>query len=630
MSRPSQRCGPTLTTMAEKGKKDDDFVWIVGLVGVIALLVSIPAIIALAVWVAASRWLARRELYALLGVGLLAWCLFAGDFIRGYGILLRDLFTSSPFSLDSIPFGMLAASVAVLLGIYGLLLSTTIGAKVPKSLQGQAPVVRQTKPTTVVPSAADKTRMPTAQATGSGLISKSAHAIEGGQQVGKRKFPIGFGVNGTVVTLGEDEVRTHGVILGATGSGKSETIKSLAGALLDLGWSGMILDLKEDTAPGGLRDWCETYAQVHSLPYQELALSDTDPDFWFNPLAGIGPDEIRDMILSLNKFDDQHWQAINKELLGQMVNLATYAHTAAPDMFPAPTMYELGKLLSGGSLPNVTKKMRAVVVSSVPGVTEDDFRALAQPSPDHAKSAGGFGSKLTGVYDTQAGRTVLRAGEGGKRRAIDVTATGLVYVGLDSLGKADLTKVVSSSILQRMSVYAAVRVSGSVTGSDARAPRFLIVDEANWVDRTIVQNLLSRARSAGIAMFLCTQGPEDWIDKDGDDWGRLSQNTNVAIIMRQGAPKSAELCADYLGTHVVTKKRSSQQYTQTVFGQQRKVRDENFGTRLSEMEQELEEHIVPPETVRQLEIGEAVIKVGTSNRIEWCKVSMRDPAARVH
>ena len=78
-------------------------------------------------------------------------------------------------------------------------------------------------------------------------------------------------------------------------------------------------------------------------------------------------------------------------------------------------------------------------------------------------------------------------------------------------------------------------------------------DEAwleDWciTDRGLVVNLLARGRSAGIHLSLCTQGPNDWIDRHGDDWSRLTQNTNVAIIMAQGTPGAAELCADFIGT----------------------------------------------------------------------------------
>ncbi|MGH9153260.1 MAG: hypothetical protein ACRD03_12875 [Acidimicrobiales bacterium] len=52
--------------------------------------------------------------------------------------------------------------------------------------------------------------------------------------------------------------------------------------------------------------------------------------------------------------------------------------------------------------------------------------------------------------------------------------------------------MISSAVLQRMSVYAAQRSTAKVGEQ-----RFLIIDESNFVARQIVMNLLSRARSAG-------------------------------------------------------------------------------------------------------------------------------------
>jgi type IV secretory pathway TraG/TraD family ATPase VirD4 len=193
---------------------------------------------------------------------------------------------------------------------------------------------------------------------------------------------------------------------------------------------------------------------------------------------------------------------------------------------------------------------------------------------------------------------------------MDVTTGGLIYIGLDSQGKPDLTRLVSSSVLQRISVEAAQRTTGQ--NGTAIRPKFLIVDEANWVDRTIVQNLLSRARSAGISMVLCTQGPMDWIDRDGNDFAKLAQNTNIAMIMKQGEPEAAELCADYIGTV------DYQKFTQ-------RIDEGSFQGGGSLMERT--EHIVTPNELRGLGTGEMIIRVSTpSVRTEWLRVEMRDPS----
>lgn len=388
----------------------------------------------------------------------------------------------------------------------------------------------------------------------------------------------------------------------------TETIKAIAGGLLDLGWDGLILDLKEDTTTDGLLDWCEIYAAHHALPFQELCLSDPAPTRWFNPLAGLGPDEARDAILSLQEFDAPYYKAINQKQLGQLTNLLYWAHEADPTQFEYPNPLQMGRILSKSSLPSAVKKYAAVVTTQIPGVEQDDFHVLLKPSKAEADAAPGLGARITSMYDTQAGRTVLRPAEG--RSELDVTQSGLTYVGLDSQGKPDLTKMISSAMLQRLSAYAAQRTTGR-TGHDKAKPRFLIVDEANWVDRIIIQNLLSRARGAGITMILATQGPRDWIDARGDDFAKLGQNTNVAIIMSQGEPTSAEICADYIG---------KEEYYQVT----NKIEDGVIyaaGSVRSDLT-----HRVTPDQLRSLEIGEAVLRVGKpTEKVTWLSIRVRDP-----
>ena len=107
---------------------------------------------------------------------------------------------------------------------------------------------------------------------------------------------------------------------------------------------------------------------------------------------------------------------------------------------------------------------------------------------------------------------------------IDVRLGGLTYVGLNSLGQPDMAKILSA--LQRLSVYAAQRIQGRAPKD---RPRLIVVDEANFIARDIAMNMLSRVRSALFNMILGTQGPTDWIDADGDDWSRLTQNINWSI-----------------------------------------------------------------------------------------------------
>jgi hypothetical protein len=630
--------------MAEgkKSKGDEDsgvaILWLVGIVAF--LLVIIPVTLGYLIFWAARGHLGRRENWFLVAFTTAALAWQAAYVFPTYGTWLISLGTGNA-TWGTIPFLPLVVMALWVAGVLGLLQGSRVGKRFGRIL----------RPGTVVKGGAVKGRRPggdegeflpdlqerrkaAAKAAvvvppgGALTVQASAHSVTAPQEPGKRQFPMGVGLNGSPVYLSEAEIRTHGLILGATGSGKSETIKALAGNLLDLGWSGMILDLKEDTAPGGLRDWCNQYAQFHSTPYQELRLSSPDNDTWFNPLKGMGPDEMRDMVLELNEFEAAYYEALNKELLGQVVNLLNWAHQAKPHEFPFPTMYDIAKICGAPALPNATKKMRAVVQAAIPGVEEEMFRVLANPTKAQQESASGFASRVGNIYDSQAGRMVLRPGltpGGVPRRELDVTAPGLTYIGLDSQGKPDLTRIISSTVLQRLSVYASQRTTGQAEKS---APMFLIVDEANWVNRTITQNLLSRARGAGVSMWLCTQGPKDWIDKDGDDWGKLTNNINVAIIMRQGEPESATLCAEYLGHTTRTKVTERVSQATSLVGGPRRTRGSDGRLIEDFTVSEEEVYRVSPDQLRELTIGEAIIRVGApEQRFDYARISMRDPKA---
>jgi hypothetical protein len=463
----------------------------------------------------------------------------------------------------------------------------------------------------LVPTESEKAKVRLVQPPGGVIQGSPRQSVSVSQEVGKRSFPLGLDRKREPVLLTEQEIGMHGMILGSTGSGKTETIKVLAANLLDLGWPGMVLDLKEDTSTGGLRDFLSTYAQHHAMQFQELALSDPNPKYWFNPLEGMGPDEARDTVLSLSDFDDAYWKSINLKLLGQIVTLLYDAHAADSQQYPYPTILEIGRILSAPDLNAATRKMRGVVAARTGSVDDERYSALIHPTQDESKSASGFGAKLTQMYNTQVGRTVLRPDPTNAKPSLDVTLSGITYVGLDTQSKRDLSTVVSSAVLQRMSVFSGQRTRGEVGKG---AARFIIIDEANAINRDIVKTILQKARAAGVVIVLCTQGPEDWIDEKGDDWSTMNQNINFAVIMAQGSPRAAELCAEFIGEK--NKLQVSQQVDLMEYGSKSTLR-------------EAVDFLVPPHQLRGLSIGEAILRVNKpKEKVTWMTVKKRDASAR--
>jgi len=578
------------------------------------LFLTLPsAIVATGVWFAIGRTFKRVENAVLCFGGLLL--LFVVGFgasvvdqVRWVGGMLGfgDRDWMPPF-VGSVALGVFYV------GFYGLVVSTILWGKVTTRTSSVFRVFRSPfDQDSLVPSEAEKSKVRLVQPPG-GIIANPVSIPQTGTEPGKRSFALGLNRRKEPVYLSEQEIGMHGMILGSTGSGKTETIKVLAANLADMGWPGMVLDLKEDTATDGLRDFLESYAMNHTTPFQQLAISDQSPEFWFNPLEGMGPDEARDTILSLTDYDDEYWKNINKKLLGQIVTLVFDAHHADPQQFPYPTILEIGRILSAGDISAATRKMRGVIASATGRVDDERYSALIQPTPDEAKSASGFGAKLTQMYNTQVGRTVLRPDPANPRPSLDVTAKGLTYIGLDTQSKKDLSLIVSSAVLQRMSVYSGQRTRGELGAK--KTPRFIIIDEANVINRDIVKTILQKARGAGLVVVLCTQGPEDWIDARGDDWSAMSNNINFAVIMAQGSSVSAEKCAEFIGEK--SKLQVSQQVDMMEYGQRSTLR-------------ETVDYLVAPHELRALSIGEAILRVNKpTEKVTWLTVKRRDPTARL-
>ena len=493
---------------------------------------------------------------------------------------------------------------------WALLNSATVSTKIPYSFPNLPWKKTPELPSTgILPTETERELSISVVATGKSLtIDPQSNAATIQHEVGKREFPLGADKYGQPVMISESEIRYHGLLFGSTGSGKTETIKNLMGSLLDLGWDGCILDLKEDTGPGGLSDWCRDYADYHALPYQELALSSSDMRVWFNPLFGMGPDEARDTIVGSQQFDDGYYRSLNEKQLGQLIRLTYAANSIDPTRYPAPSVYDLGKILSSPNLAAATKDMVATLIANNPTVRKEEFDSLIRPDEAMAKAAGGLGARLTALYETEVARRALRPGEG--KIELDISQPGLTYIGLSSSAMPAISRLVSAAVIRRMSVFAADRITGKIS---SKKPRFLIIDEANFVNRTLLLELLSRARSAWIPVIVCTQGPTDWNATTPGEAGLASlvQNTNVNIILSQGELSNAEMCADIIGRSEMMRYSTTMRDGELLDGS---------GSARSSIE-----HLVSPDDLRRLKIGEAVIRIGKpSERVTWVKIPQRD------
>jgi hypothetical protein len=593
------------------GGSRDGWVY-VALFSLIVGLLTIPAVLLAGLLhikvMVRMRRLERWALMLLAGSWLLSaplsrgrqymdWLLAVGG--RGESHILKDFPILTTLSL-----------AVLYTGVWTLVTASRISTRIPFNAP-TLPWRREPEVSTgVLPNEMEREYTGTLAATGKALIPDPTGTASGGSsKIGERNIPFGVDKYGQTVHVTEDELRQHVLLFGSTGSGKTEAMKTIMGALLDLGWHGTILDLKEDTGAGGLTDWTRAYTDTHAIPYQELAVSSPEGRFWFNPLLGMGPDEARDTIVGAQQFDDGYYRSLNEKQLGQLIRLTYTAHQIDPTRYAKPSVYDLGKILAAPDLAAATKEMVATVISNTPGLRKEEFDSLIRPDKAMAEAAGGLGARLTAMYETDVARRTLRPGDG--QLELDITAPGLTYIGLSSSGLPEISRLVSAAVLRRMAVYVSDRISGKYP---SKHPHFLLIDEANFVNRRMLLELLSRARGAWIPTIVATQGPTDFHTHVPGEPGleSLAQNSNITIILNQGEPTNAELCAGILG------KQETMKYSHVL--REGELMD-GIGSARS-----MVDYRVPPDELRRLGIGEAVIRVGKPNEwVRWLKFPRRDP-----
>jgi hypothetical protein len=596
------------------GEPDDDVGFLIAAIALVGLAVAIvalvPAVCGSVIFFVLRPWLARRDWVIVAAAGLIGFTWYFTDNAISYGYWLLSFIDVGKANPAQVPVTVLLCLGTLLAGAGGAVLGSPIATRVPDARV----LFRRRKLIEDSITPRKHRRESLKRRVSDRVTPRAIPAVRGPYATDKSRnlplkakaIPIGLGANGRVVRLSTREMGMHGCVVGSTGSGKTITLMWIIGAALDMGFDVTVIDMKEDTEPGGLRDFLRAYSTMHAVPLQEIALADQDPKYWFNVLADMSADEAFDTIMSLVEFDDAYWQALNRKILQQVVQLGHQAAEVAPDRFTPPTMLELGKILEHGTQMKNAVKERVIAIDAAEGVgySKNRYTNVLSPSSDEAKSAASFGTKLTGLYDSSAGRRILMPG--GDRTMIDVRLEGLTYVGLNSLGQPDMAKILSSSSLQRLSVYAAQRIQGRAPKT---RPRLIVVDEANFIARDIAMNMLSRVRSALFNMILCTQGPTDWIDANGDDWSRLTQNINWLIAMAQSSPESAEKCAEFLGM------RDNNQMSQRVV-EGRTVEMGTISTR--------EEFIVTAKELRDLGTGEGYLRVNKpDSRVAYVAMPMR-------
>jgi conjugal transfer pilus assembly protein TraD len=392
---------------------------------------------------------------------------------------------------------------------------------------------------------------------------------------------IGRDTDGRPVQIPERTLAAHGLILGATGAGKSTTLLTLLGEQIRRGRPVVAIDLKGSPAfAGELR----AAAEASGRPFMQW--TPDGPSHW-NPLAAGNATELKDKLLSTERFTEPHYRRAAERYLQLAIQVA---QETAPDR--PLTLSRVVELMSPERLASASR--------AAPRARSEYVREyVSSLTPDQHSAVRGLASRLAVLSESHTG-PLLEPGPPEQTLDLRRAMRGgeVVVFSLNSSTYGGLASMLGTLAVQDLVTAAGARLTD---GSGSQLGAVVAIDEFSALHSDNVLALLARGREAGVGVLLATQELAD-LDRAGHGLrDQILGNTALKIAHRQDVPESAERVARLAGTRRVWE----QSY-------QRRSGAGGLGTdagSVSTSARMVERYRIEPEQVSTMRTGEALVVI---------------------
>jgi type IV secretory pathway TraG/TraD family ATPase VirD4 len=394
----------------------------------------------------------------------------------------------------------------------------------------------------------------------------------------KGEIVLGRGSDGRPVAIGERDLSAHGLILGASGSGKTTTLLTILDQQIRGGRAVVAIDMK------GSPSFAASLASAAAASGRVFKLWTPDGSTFWNPLGQGTATELKDKLICTERFTEPHYQRAAERYLQNVLQVLRAAHPErAPTLDEVVTLMDRRRLR--GVLRAVSRPLAARVQDYLEGLTHDQLSAVR-----------GLQTRLAIITESESGRW-LRPPAGGRGEAIDVAAAlegrEVVLFSLNSSRYGQFAAQLGTLAVQDLICATGNRVQFQ---NAARTPATVAIDEFSGIGGEHVVALFARGREAGVTGLLATQEMAD-LDRAGAGVrDQILGNTAVKLILRQDVPESAQTVAQLAGTE----RRCEE--TRQIGGASVFRGAAPWGTR-----REVERFIIHPNEIKTLPTGEAVL-----------------------
>ena len=415
------------------------------------------------------------------------------------------------------------------------------------------------------------------------------------------EFVLGLGSRGRPVSLrfGGASGR-HGLLLGASGAGKSNALLWCLARHADAGFGAVVIDMKGDQL---LLKRLEAQARAADVDFYGWTLDGGDR---WNPLAHGNRSELKDKLIGSEQFTERHYQAMYERYL---LNLFR-AIEGRPE---ARDLRTVVRLLDP---PELAMFIRDLYDEQA---AEEIGAYLARLTPDQARDLRGLADRLALLVEGDHGDLLTSPTDGDEIDLATVIQSGAIVVfSLNSSSYGETAKLIGNMVIQDLKA-----VCGAIErGTIPRRPAIVAVDEFSGLHGDQVAGLFQRARSAGISVMLATQELADLrrVDEGFDE--QVVGNVEWILAGRQNNPASAELVAGMAGTEEVWV-HTFQTDDVALRGRASFPRESGMGTK-----HRGREYLVTPDQIKALGVGRMVLVEKNPHRVEVVDVLPPDHPVR--
>jgi len=369
----------------------------------------------------------------------------------------------------------------------------------------------------------------------------------------------------------------HIFVCGTTGSGKTVALSNFIKSGIENDYPMLIIDGKGDIGENSLLDIVgKLSTEKADKKVYVVNLVNPETSDKYNPFKNTGPDIVKDMIINMTTWSEEHYKYNAERYIQRLINLLVLSEIpisldSITEYISVDAFTKLSKDLEGKS-----KK-----------ITKQEHKANVELTKTSGGIATDAAARFAVIKESGLGQIFDEAG-------IDIyTALKENAIILFILNPLDYPEM--SPLIGRLLIIDSKKAI-SLFYRERKKRIFYLLDEINVYATDNMFDLINKSRSANITCILATQSLSDLEKASGEAFRKqIIENCNNYILLRQNESSNAENWASILGTrHTMNAtyqiKGSNGNFDSTELGSLRRTR----------------EFIYHPDDIKRLRTGQAI------------------------